>query len=171
MRHRFPLVLAGVAALMLAGSGLAGAVQGPISINGDGPELSNYVLFLSVTGSCGLSIGGTVVTDAGGGTDTFTLQITDEGAVIASQDFAYPADGAAHPFATEFSFQHIFVGENYGLTIVDPGGLGLVEFPDLFPLESCSIQNIPTLSTAGVAGFGLLLAGAAAAVLVRRRRS
>lgn len=147
------------------------AVQGPISINGDGPELAGGVFLLSDTGSCGLSIQGSVTTDAGGGTDTFTMQIVDEGAVIASRDFAFPADGAAHPFATEFSFQHIFVGDTYALWINDPGGLGLVQFPEIFPIESCTIQNIPTLSKAGAAGFGLLLAGAAAAVLVRRRRS
>jgi len=166
MRHfaRFTLLGALLAAPALA-------VQGPVSINGDGPELANAVFAISDTGSCGLSFQGSVTTDAGGGTDTFTLRITDEGAVIASQDFAFPADGAAHPFAAEFSFQHVFVGDTWGLTIDDPGGLGLVEIPDIFSIESCTIQNIPTLSKAGVAGFGLLLAGAAAAVLVRRRRS
>lgn len=147
------------------------AVQGPISINGDGPELSAFVLGFSDGGSCSVIMQGQVTTDVGGGNDTFDLRITDEGAVIASQTFSLPADGGVYPVATTFHLQHIFVNDDYGVTIDDPGGVGLFEFPDFIPIGGCTIQNIPTLSTAGVAGFGLLLAGAAAAVLVRRRRS
>ena len=168
-RTTLAVLASGLMAIALAAPALA--LQGPVSINGEGPDASGMSLVLSSTNSCGLFIDGSATTDNTGGTDTFAIQITDAGAVIASQDVALPADGASHAFQLQFEFQHIFVDDTYGLNIDDPGGLGFVQFPDIFDIDSCSIQNIPALSTAGATGLGLLLAAAAAVVLARRRRA
>ncbi len=166
---RNPLSVAGLLAIVLATS--APALQGPVSINGDGPDASGLLLILTTTNACGLVVDGSVTTDAGGGTDTFAIRITDEGVVIASQNLAFPADGGSHAFSFQLDFEHIFINDNYGLIIDDPGGLGVVVVPEVFTIDSCSIQNIPALSTAGATGLGLLLAAAAAVVLARRRRA
>ncbi|MFN7943640.1 MAG: hypothetical protein U0X73_18765 [Thermoanaerobaculia bacterium] len=154
---------------LLAVATAASALQGPISINGNGPALAGFTLVINETASCGLDFLGSVTTDAGGGNDTFTISVTDEGAIVASQDFSFPADGAAHPIQFSFSMQHVFVNNDWGLVVEDPGGLGHFEIPDLFVISSCSLQNIPTLSGVGTAAFAFLLATAGALALLRRR--
>lgn len=159
----------GVAGILAAAT--AGAVQGPVSINGGGSDLSAFAMSISELPNCGLEFAGVVTTDAGGGTDTFTISVTDAGVVVGSEDFAFPADGAVHPIEFALHFQHLFVDNTWGLIIDDPGGLGTLEIPDAFPINTCATQSIPTLSTAGVAGFVVLLAAGGVVLLARRRRA
>lgn len=147
------------------------AVQGPVVINGQGGELSGLSLLLTSGQACTVSFEGSVTTDVGGGTDTFTLTLTNAGQDVASQDFALPADGQSHPVAFVLAPQHLLVGDLVGLTILDPGGLGIIELDDILLLTSCTTQGIPTLGGSALAGFAALLGVASVALLARRRRA
>lgn len=114
---------------------------------------------------CQLAFQVQVTADPGGGTDSFRLEIYDEGALVRTVALEVPADGGVHTVSGVVGLPPISqVNPGIGVALFDET---LLDVEDPFP-AACAPFEIPAASPAGFAGLGalLLLAGL---VLVRRR--
>lgn len=114
---------------------------------------------------CVLSFQLQVTADAGGGTDSFQLEVWDEGQPVRALTLSVPADGAVHGVAGTITLPPISQ-TNPGIGVVLADGAPL-DIEDPFA-ASCAPFEIPSTSPVGLAGLGTLLL-AAGLVVVRRR--
>jgi hypothetical protein len=122
---------------------------------------------LSVSG-CVLSFALQVTADAGGGTDTFALQVWDESVLVREAQLAVPADGAVHNVAGTIHLPPISQTKaGIGVYLVDGP---ILDVEDPFA-ATCVPFEIPAASRAGIASLGLLLTAAALFALRRRGRN
>jgi hypothetical protein len=169
VRHFIALTLA----LASATPALAVAGNGPGALSADAQTRAatesltlGAIQSLAVQG-CVLSYTLQVTADAGGGTDSFSLQVWDESAIVREALLAVPADGAVHTVAGTIHLPPISQSKaGIGVYLVDGA---ILDVEDPFA-ASCVPFEIPAASRAGIAGFGLLLTAAALFALRRRER-
>jgi hypothetical protein len=156
------------AVLLLSGGALfaAGAFNGP------GFPIANVNLgSLSATPTgCVIDFTATVRTEAGGGVDSFEVQLFDDGQLIATQLLTATADGQTHDVAGQFQLSGPpgTVTPGVGLYLVDNDQtLDLID-----PLGTpCGPLEVPALDRRGIVALAGLLAVASLALLSRRRRA
>lgn len=112
-----------------------------------------------------------IVTDGGGGSDAFEIQVADDGQVVQIIPLSAPADGQQHQVTGSFRLGRqpghetpgiglYLIDDGHVLDILDPlGGIG------------CSPLEVPALDRGGFAALGGLLALAAFFALRRLRRA
>ncbi|MEO8274573.1 MAG: hypothetical protein ABI639_00025 [Thermoanaerobaculia bacterium] len=142
----------------------AGAASGSLP-----QQLSLGSLSASSPASCVLAYSVQVLTDSAPGTDTFELQIFDDGAIAQTQTLSAPADGAVHHLQGTVTIAHPISQSTSGVGVylVDDGAI--LDFADPVGII-CGAVDIPTLDALGTS----VLAGAlllSALVLMRRRRN
>jgi hypothetical protein len=119
---------------------------------------------------CVIGFTATVRTEAGGGVDSFEVQLFDDGQQIDLRALTAPADGQVHAVEGEFQLSGP-IGTNtpgVGLYLVDNGQT--LDLIDPFGTP-CPPLEVPTLGRGGVAALAGLLAIASLALLARRRRA
>lgn len=147
-----------------AGNVPAGAIADALSAPPPESLVVGAIQSLAVE-ACVLSFGLQVTADAGGGTDSFQLEVWDDGRLVRSLALAVPADGAVHSVSGTIGLPPISQATpGIGVVLADAVRLDL---EDPFA-ASCVPYEVPAASPAGLAGLTLLLL-AAGLVVVRRR--
>ena len=114
---------------------------------------------------CVLSYQLQVTADAGGGTDTFRLEVYDEGQLVRAVTLSVPADGAVHGVAGTIGLPPISqAAPGIGVVLSDAT---VLDIEDPF-VASCVPLEVPAVGPFGLAGLTTLLL-VAGLVVVRRR--
>ena len=111
-----------------------------------------------------------IVTDTGGGSDTFEIQVADDGAVVQTIPLQAPADGLTHQLTGSFQLTRPPGDETpgIGLYLVDDGSV--LDILDPLGGVGCS-PDVPALGGRGVVALAGLLAVTALFALRRLRRA
>ena len=117
---------------------------------------------------CRIAFTITIVTDPGGGTDSFELQVADDGLVIQTIPLSAPADGNSHEVTGSFwlAMSPGNATPGIGLYLLDDGNV--LDILDPLPV-GCSPLEVPAVGSRGFATLGMLLAASALVVLRRTR--
>jgi LPXTG-motif cell wall-anchored protein len=171
MRSRLILAAAFLAALPAMAATNGPGVPGAEITTGDRPPVESLVVGaiqgLAVN-QCVLTYSLQVTADAGGGTDTFRLDVWDDGLLVRSVPLSVPADGAVHAVSGTVAVPPINqTTPGLGVYLVDAA---ILDAEDPFA-STCVAFEIPTAQTVGLAGLGALVGLAAVVVLRRRRKS
>ena len=136
---------------------------------GAGPNGAVGSIVASPTG-CLIEFTVSIVTESGGGSDAFEIQVADDGQIVQTIPLQAPADGQAHEVTGAFRLAQPPGNETpgIGLYLVDDGNV----LDILDPLVvGCSPLEVPALGGRGFVALGGLLAATALLALRRHRRS
>lgn len=157
-----------LAVLILVAS-LTGAAErnGPASY--DAAKIGAAALVLSSSARCAIDYEITVTSEAGGGTDGFTLEVWDDGARIQVHPFVVPADGGQHVVtgSVVLTSPPGTLAPGLGFYVVDNDLIYASNDP--FTGFVCTVLDVPTMSRWGLALFAGLLLLASVALVLRRR--
>ena len=155
-------------AYLPAGAAASVGLNGPGGPQGGRLALGDLVV--SSPAGCTVAYSLQVLTENGAGSDTFELQVFDDGALIQVEALSAPADGAVHALSGTIGLQHPVSQANPGIGVylVDSGVI--LDFVDPADVV-CGFVEIPTLDSAGAWILVGLLLASALVVLRRPRRA
>lgn len=114
---------------------------------------------------CVLTVALQVTADAGGGTDSFRIEVWDEGNLVRSLPLSVPADGGSHAVQAAVTLPPISQATpGIGVVLADAT---VLDIEDPFA-ASCAPFEIPAANPLGLASLAALLL-VAGLLLVRRR--
>lgn len=155
-------------------------LDGPVTeIPSGAGGLDAWTFEVELVNGCYALVTGTV-TASGGGSEQAALTTYDNGVLIDSYDFSFPANGSAHPYC--WVYRQIGDPDNGDVAIAlrdDPLSLDAYDFLPLSISGTCTGAApscggpvaIPTIAPAGLGALALALLGAAILVLRRHRRA
>lgn len=146
----------------------------------DGPQVNGFNLVLptgnlgtleaSAPQGCVIGYSATVFADAGGGEDSFQLQVVDDGQIVQVETLSVPADGAVHTVAGSFKLRRAPNAATPGIGLYLADGGVLLDAVDPLELACREFEpEVPTLAGAGYVALGSVLALAAILFLRRPR--
>lgn len=119
---------------------------------------------------CVVSYTATVLADAGGGEDSFQLQVVDDGAIVQVETLTVPADGAVHTVSGSLRLKKAPLTGSPGIGLYLADGAQLFDAVDPLEVPCRAFEpEVPTLAGAGTAALVGVLALAAVVVLRRAR--
>jgi hypothetical protein len=170
VRHSIVLTLALAGALPALGVAANGPATSPAqstALAAPGPieSLTVGAISSAAVDGCVLSYALQVTADAGGGTDTFRLEVWDDQVLVRQVNLGVPADGAVHAVSGTVDLPPVRQGiPGIGVYLVDATTL---DVEDPLP-ATCVAFEIPAAGRAGIAGLGALILIAGFVALRRR---